>query len=242
MKTPAQAAEDKSKGPTFKRHMITGFVIILPIFISIWVVVFVTGQIHRSVTPIVYKAIKLFGLEAWGEQAWATYVAPVVSVLLFVSLIYILGVIGGNVLGRQLLKGVDKLLMQIPLVRGVYSATRQFLDTFSGDKSESFKRVVLVEYPRKNLWALALVTTKATGEVPARTGQKMIGLFLPTTPNPTSGWLVFVAEEETIPLEMSVDDAFKMIISGGILTPPYSPKTENDTALASSSPTKDKPT
>ena len=162
-------------------------------------------------------------LESWLEQAWVDYLAPVVSVTLAVVLICLLGLFGGNVLGKQLLRGIDRLLMQVPFVRGIYSATRQFLDTFAKSGSDAFSRVVLVEYPRKGLWTMALVTSETEGEVQIRLEQRVVSVFIPTTPNPTSGWLLFVPEEDVIALEMSVDDAFKMIISGGILTPPYEP-------------------
>ena len=114
-------------------------------------------------------------------------------------MIYVLGALAGNVLGRQLIQNLEKLLMQIPVVRGIYSATRQFLETFSGDKTKAFSKVVLFQYPREGLWTVGLLTSDTKGEVRQKSGRDMVSVFVPTTPNPTSGWLIFVPVED-IPL------------------------------------------
>ena len=210
----------KRKRHSLRRTFITGLVVILPLYITYSVVQFAFRQIDAAVTPYVLQIIRMSGFEWLLERGWINFTAPVVSVTLLVSLIYLLGLIASNVLGRRLLGWVERLLTTIPVVRGIYTATRQFLDTFSRD-GKSFRKVVLIEYPRKGLWTLALLTSDTEGEVASRTDQKVVSVFIPTTPNPTSGWLLFVPKEDCIELEMSVDDAFKMIISGGVLTPPY---------------------
>lgn len=215
---------------TFRNTFVTGLIIVLPVLVTVWVVRFIFSQIDRAVTPVVVQLIRLVGLGQWGELAWVNYLAPLVSVGLALVFISLLGLVGGNVLGRQVLRGVERLVMQIPFVRGIYSATRQFLDTFSGAGGQAFRRVVLVEYPRKGLWTLGLVTSETRGEVQERTAKHVISVFLPTTPNPTSGWLVFVAEDEVIELKMTVDDAFKMVISGGVLSPPWVPEAQEGRA------------
>ncbi|MBI3180238.1 MAG: DUF502 domain-containing protein [Deltaproteobacteria bacterium] len=212
-----------AKSRTFRRVFLTGLIVILPIFISLWVIHFIFSLIDDTVTPLVLDLIRLLGLSGWVESAWVEYFAPVVSVMLSVLLIYLVGLVGGNVLGRQVLQFLDKLLMQVPFVRGIYSATRQFLDTFSRARGGAFRRVVLVEYPRQGLWTMGFVTSETKGEVQARTEGKVLNVFLPTTPNPTSGWLIFVREDEVVQLDMSVDEAIKMVISGGVVTPPHRP-------------------
>ncbi|MEE8408252.1 MAG: DUF502 domain-containing protein [Myxococcota bacterium] len=207
---------------TLRRTFITGLLIVLPVLVTIFLIQIVLGQIDKAITPMVLKLIPIIGLGRWAETAWVDYLAPLVSIALSLLFIYLLGLIGENVIGRQLLKWIDKLLMQVPVVRGIYSATRQFLDTFSRE-GRAFNRVVLVEYPRKGLWTMALMTADTKGEVQYRTEQQIVSVFVPTTPNPTSGWLLFVPEEDVIELEMSVDEAFKMIISGGVLTPEFTP-------------------
>lgn len=205
---------------TVKRTFVTGLVIALPVLITLWVVRFFFNQIDAAMTPWVLRAIRLSGWGTFAEEAWIGFVAPVASVVLSLVLIWLLGLVGGNVIGRQILHSFERLVLQVPLVRGIYSATRQFLDTFSRD-SRAFRKVVLIEYPRKGLWTMALLTNDTRGEVQARTASHLVSVFVPTTPNPTSGWLLFVAREEVVELDMSVDDAFKMIVSGGVLTPTF---------------------
>jgi uncharacterized membrane protein len=215
----------KSSKRTFKRTFLTGLVVVLPLLITFWVIRFLFGNIDKAVTPYVLNVIQWLGLGRWLEEAWANWFAPVVSVFLAILVIYALGLFGGNVLGRQLLAGLEKIVMQVPFVRGIYSASRQFLDTFSKTDGNAFSRVVLLEYPRPGVWTMALVTNNTDGEVQSYVDRNLTSLFIPTTPNPTSGWLLFVPEEDLITLEMSVDEAFKMIISGGVLTPQFPSKT-----------------
>ncbi|MEZ4271866.1 MAG: DUF502 domain-containing protein [Myxococcota bacterium] len=212
--------EKPSKRRTFRGTFVTGLLIILPVYVTFWVIRFFFRQIDGAVTPGILKLMQLAGLGWLLEAGWVNYIAPLISIILLVFFITLLGLIGGNVLGRQVLGAIDRVLRTIPLVRGIYTATRQFIDTFSSE-SRSFRDVVLVEYPRQGLWTLALLTGDTQGEVQRKTGRDVVSVFVPTTPNPTSGWLLFVPKDEIIILEMSIDDAFKMIISGGVLTPPY---------------------
>lgn len=209
--------------PRARRTFLTGLFIVLPLLITFWVVQFVVYRIDAAVSPLMLQVIRLLGAGQWMEMAWVNYVAPVFSVALAVLLIYMLGLVGGNVLGRQLIKGVEHILLQIPVVRGIYSGTRQFLDTFSNAKGSAFRRAVLVEYPRPGVWSLGFLTNDTEGEVQESTGRDVVCVFIPTTPNPTSGWLAFVPKNDVIQLTMTVDDAFKMIISGGVLSPVYPP-------------------
>jgi uncharacterized membrane protein len=215
---------------TFRRTFITGMLIILPVLVTIWVISLMFSLLDGTVTPTILQVLKLVTLGRLSEATWVRYVAPVVSVTLSVLFIYVLGLIGTNVFGRQILGAVDKWLRRIPLVRGIYSATRQFVDTFQSG-SGAYSHVVLLEYPRAGVWTMAFVTNEAQGEVQKSTGKTLMSVFVPTTPNPTSGFLLFVPEEQLLRLRISVDDAFKMIISGGVLTP------ETTTQLESEPPT-----
>jgi len=144
------------------------------------------------------------------------------SIALLVAVVYLLGLFGGNVIGKQVLGLFDRLLKSIPVVRAIYSSTRQFLDTFAKEGS-AFSKVVLVEYPRQGTWTLALLSGDTKGEVIHCLERELVSVFIPTTPNPTSGWLLFVPKSDVIELSMSVDDGFKMILSGGVLSPEYPP-------------------
>lgn len=205
----------KKKSPTLRRTFLTGLIVLTPVLVTIWVVRLVLQTVTGAVTPTIQALIRALHI----EQTWVQFIAPLIGLILSALVIYFLGTLAGNVLGRQLISGLERLLMQIPVVRGIYSATRQFLQTFSGDKTKAFSKVVLFEYPRKGLWTMGLLTGETRGEVQNETPPDVVSVFVPTTPNPTSGWLIFVPIEDVKELTMSVDDAFKMIISGGILTP-----------------------
>lgn len=207
------------RGPSVRRVFLTGVVILLPVFISIWVIRFLFTQVDGAVTPWVESLLRVSGFGWLLAQGWVDYITPVVSIVLSMLAIYIVGLFGGNVIGRQILAWVDKVLLAVPLLRGIYSATRQFIDTFSKDKG-AFRKVVMVEYPRRGVWSLGFLTNELEGELRSASGQEAhSSVFLPTTPNPTSGWMAFIPKKEIIELSISIDDAFKMIISGGVLMP-----------------------
>jgi len=189
------------------------------VFVSFWLVTLLFGLINETVTPVLFQVVSWFASSAWVEQAWVNYIAPLVSIVLAVAVIYVIGLVGGNVFGRQLLAWLEAVLLRVPIVRGIYGATRQFIDTFSRQDGRAFSGVVLVEFPRAGTWTLGLVTGSTQGEIYRRIHRDLVNVFVPTTPNPTGGYLIFVPSENVIRLEMSIDDALKMIISGGVLTP-----------------------
>jgi uncharacterized membrane protein len=212
--------QKKKKSTTLRRTFLTGLVVLTPVLVTVWVVRLVLQTVTGAVTPTIQAFIRALHI----EQTWVQFIAPLIGLILSALVIYFLGTLAGNVLGRQLIAMLERLLMQIPVVRGIYSATRQFLQTFSGDKTTAFSKVVLFQYPREGLWTMGLLTGETRGEVQNETSESVVSVFVPTTPNPTSGWLIFVPVKDLKELTMSVDDAFKMIISGGILTPEMEPK------------------
>lgn len=212
--------QKKKKSTTLRRTFLTGLVVLTPVLVTVWVVRLVLQTVTGAVTPTIQAIIRALHI----EQTWVQFIAPLIGLILSALVIYFLGTLAGNVLGRQLIAMLERLLMQIPVVRGIYSATRQFLQTFSGDKTTAFSKVVLFQYPREGLWTMGLLTGETRGEVQNETPESVVSVFVPTTPNPTSGWLIFVPVKDLKELTMSVDDAFKMIISGGILTPEMKPK------------------
>lgn len=210
---------------TFRRTLLTGFFIILPLAVTLWLLQLVFGTIDRAVTPIILRLFHLLGFGEWSTVAWVKVMLPAASLTTAVILIWFLGLVGGNVVGRQLVVALERLVQRIPLVRGIYSATRQFVDTFSAGDGRSFSRVVLLEWPRVGCWTIGLVTTDVQGEIRHLLGgKKLLAVFVPTTPNPTGGYLVFVPEEDVKTLSMSVDEALKTVISLGVLGhEPYIP-------------------
>lgn len=216
--TPQKMGANTKPRKTFRRTLITGFFVVLPVLVTIWVIRFFITQIDSTITPFALHVIRLLGLGRWVEGVWVDWVAPPVSVALTTLAIYLVGLFGGNVLGQQILKSIDQLLLQVPVVRGIYSATRQFLDTFSRSGS-SFSKVVLIEYPRAGSWTLAFVTNEEPKQIPTPTDEKLMAVFVPTTPNPTSGFMLFVPKTKVTSVDISVDDAFRMIVSAGVLSP-----------------------
>jgi uncharacterized membrane protein len=211
-------AESKRSEGSFKRTLLAGFFIILPLGVTLWMVQLVFDMVDRTVTPVILRFFDLIGLGVIGTAAWVKFFLPVLSLAIAVLVIWALGVIGGNVLGKQIVTALERLVQQIPVIRGIYSATRQFVDTFSSSDGRSFNRVVLLEWPRAGCWTLGLVTHDTQGEIRDRLGgQKLLSVYVPTTPNPTGGYLVFVPESSVIALTMSVDEALKTIISLGVL-------------------------
>lgn len=230
-------SETTTKLQSFRSTFFTGLFIALPVLITLWVVGLVFGTVDAAVTPAVLKLLELAGLGDLSHAGWVNYFAPLFSIALSVFLIWLLGLVGGNVMGRQLLRWVESLVLQVPVVRSIYSATRQFIDTFSQSQGQAFRRVVMLEYPRKGTWMLGFVTSEARGQVARGAGEGAVGVFVPTTPNPTSGFLVYLPERDCLPLEMSVDDAFKVIISGGVLIP-AEPRAAPTTPAPAGTPTR----
>ncbi len=202
----------------FRRTLLTGFFIILPLAVTLWFLQLVFGAVDRAMTPVILRTFHLVGFGEWSTVAWVKIFLPIASLTVAVLFTWLLGLVGGNVVGRQIVAWLERLVQQIPVVRSIYSATRQFVDTFSSSDGRSFNRVVLVEWPQKGSWTIGLVTQDTGGEIRQKLGQKkLLSVYVPTTPNPTGGYLIFIAEENVMPLSMSVDEALKMVISLGVL-------------------------
>jgi uncharacterized membrane protein len=137
-------------------------------------------------------------------------------------LIFVTGMLVANFFGRYLFGMWEKLLSRIPLVRSIYTAVKQIAEALFGSGSQTFQKVYLLQYPRAGLWTLAFQTSKTQGEAQMKTNMsEVVNLFVPTTPNPTSGFFIMASNNEIIELDMSVDDALKMVISGGVVVPPW---------------------
>jgi uncharacterized membrane protein len=154
------------------------------------------------------------------EQYHMPFSIPGVGLLLMVVLLMGVGAFATGLVGRILVRIGERLLNAMPLIRNIYGALKQILETVLAQQSTAFRQVVLVEYPRRGIWAIAFITGVTEGEVQNLTAQECVNVFLPTTPNPTSGFLLFVPRRDMIVLDMSVEEGIKMVISGGIVTPP----------------------
>ena len=154
------------------------------------------------------------------EQWWGAPL-PGLGVVLTIVLIFVTGVLTANLVGRRVVGGWESILERIPFVRSIYSASKNFAEIVFSDSDVAFSKVLLVEYPRKGLYTLTFQTATEVGEIQARTGQDVVACFVPTTPNPTSGFIIVVPKKDVIELDMEVDEAVKLIMSLGVVIPTW---------------------
>jgi uncharacterized membrane protein len=193
-----------------KNYFLTGLLVILPIFITVYVIWYLIKAMDTVLKYIPAKYL---------PETYTNIYIPGVGLILVVILILIVGILTRNIAGRTVLQFWDNLVDRIPLARILYSSVKQLLQAFFFQNSDSFQRVALIEYPRRGIYVLGFITGESRGEIQAKTNKKVINVFVPTTPNPTSGFYVLVPEEDLMLLDMSVEDAFKLLISGGLVSP-----------------------
>lgn len=203
-----------------RRSFLTGLLIILPLIVTVWLFGIVLRPIQEFAAPAVMTLINWSGLGGLLELPGAAVAAGIIGLLLTVVVIYLVGLLGGNFIGRRVVKKMDDLALSIPLVKSVYGSARQLIETFYSSTSRTFESVVLLEYPRKGIYTVGLVTAPTEGELRERTGGDMVNVFVPTTPNPTSGVLVLSPRDHLIFLDMGVEEALRFVVSGGIVSPP----------------------
>lgn len=194
----------------FKRYIIAGVLIWVPIWATLLVLKFLIDMFDKSLAllPKAYQPINLLGFHI-----------PGLGLLFAVIMVFITGMLMTNFIGHRLVALWEKILARIPLVRSIYHAVKQVLHSVLTSSEESFRNVMLVEYPRKGLWSVAFQTSSGFEWKDAPIEDEMVTVFLPTTPNPTSGYLLLVPRKDTIPLDISVDQALKMVISLGVVLP-----------------------
>ena len=193
-----------------RNYFLTGIVVIGPIGITIWLALQIVGFIDntvRNLAPGRYEDLLSSGI-------------PGLGVVVSVVGLTLIGFITANFLGRTIIGYGEGLVDRMPLIRSVYGALKQIFETVLAQSSTSFREVVLVEYPRKRVWAVAFITSETKGEVQRITDEDVVNIFLPTTPNPTSGLLLFVPRRDLITLHMTVEEGIKLVISGGLVVPP----------------------
>jgi uncharacterized membrane protein len=195
---------------TLKKYLIAGILVWLPLGVTVLVVKLFIDLMDRTLLliPQQYRPEELLGMSI-----------PGFGVILSVIIILITGMIAANLLGGKLVALWELILSRIPLVRSVYSAVKQLTETLFSSSGQSFRKVLMIEYPRKGLWTLAFQTGNGSGEAQQKTGEDVVNVYVPTTPNPTSGFFLMVPKQDVIELDMSVDEGLKMIISMGVVVP-----------------------
>ena len=204
----------------FRRYLVAGVLVWLPLAVTYLLLRFAVGIMDRSLLliPRQYRPENLLQ-ELFGTAE--PVVIPGLGVILTLLVLLLTGVLAANFVGRAFVGGWEALMDRIPVVRSIYSAAKNFAEIVFSDSSNAFKKVLLVEYPRKGIYSLAFQTSTDLGEVQGRTGEEVVGCFVPTTPNPTSGFIILVPKKDVVMLDMEVDEALKMIISLGVVVPTW---------------------
>ena len=198
-----------------KNDLIAGLLVLIPLSTTIWLTITVATWVINFLTQIPKQLNPFQGMHPILVNLLNLFVGlmvPLLSILL-------IGLMARNIAGRWLLDVGERLLQAIPLAGQVYKTLKQILETLLKDSNGKFRRVILVEYPRAGIWAIGFVTGIISSEIQAQMSRPMLSVFIPTTPNPTTGWYAVVPEDEVINVSLSIEDAFKIVVSGGIVAP-----------------------
>ena len=191
-----------------KHYLFTGLLSILPIALTYWIV-FTLFQFFSNpgshIVAIIFR------------DHVPQYIPEFAGFILTILFIYITGLLISNVLGNQIYLWLEKILSRIPIINSVYKTVKQITSSLSDPKRQAFKKVVFIEYPRRGLWTLSMVTGESTN----KNGEPYYHIFVPTTPNPTSGYLLYIPQQDTLHADMSIEQGMKIIISGGMLAPTF---------------------
>lgn len=195
-----------------RAYFLAGVLVTAPLgltgLLSWWFIDFV----DEKITPLIP--------DRYNPETYLPFGIPGLGLLVLLIAVTLIGALTAGLIGRWLLQTGERVLNRMPVVRSIYSAIKQIFETVLAQQSNAFREAVLVEYPRRGIWAIGFITGTTKGEVQNLTEEETVNIFLPTTPNPTSGFLLFVPKSDVVPLGMSVEEAVKMVISGGIVTPP----------------------
>ena len=202
---------------SIRTAFITGLLILLPLGVTVFIVNIALDRVGNPASELFFNFID----QNIRELPTVEIPLQLLSLLIVFLIITALGYFSRIFIGQLFLKFFERILTQLPLISQVYNTVKQLVDTFSQQKKAVFQEVVMIEYPRKGIYAIGFLTNQAKGEVQSLTGEHLVNVFVPTTPNPTSGFLLMIPKKEVIPMQMSVGDGMKTIISGGAVTPPF---------------------
>lgn len=195
-----------------RRYLVAGLLVWIPLGVTIFILRILIGFMDKSLR---------FVPKEYLPETWLGFAIPGLGLILTLVVVLITGLFVANIVGRSMVGFWESLLERIPIVRTVYSAAKKFAEVVFSESNESFKKVLLIQYPREGLYSLAFQTATELGEVQGRTGEEVVCTFLPTTPNPTSGYIIIVPKKDIIELDMEIDEAFKMIVSLGVVIPKW---------------------
>jgi uncharacterized membrane protein len=207
---PEPGQREGSFGRRLRRYLIAGLLVWLPIVVTIFILRFLVGLVNGVLPELRIENTIGFPI-------------PGLELALAILVLLLTGLAVTNLVGREIVGWWESVLKRIPVVRSIYSGAKTFTETVFTDKGKAFKRVLLVQYPRQGVWSIGLQSGESLGEASERTGRELIPVFVPTTPNPTSGFIIMVPREEAIPLDMTVDQAMRFIFTLGVVAPDWPP-------------------
>lgn len=205
-----------------RNTFLTGLFITLPLAVTFVVIRFVFTGVDGIFSPLITRILIIFGAHLDPE-----YRIPGIGVITTVGLIFAVGIITKYYAGRKIIAMFESFIVKIPGLKGIYSASKQMIETFSSG-GMAFKKVAMIEYPRKGIYTIVFITNTGKSEISARAGMEVVNVFIPTTPNPTSGFFLALPKDDVTELDMSVEDGFKLIISGGMFVPPHGANEQPD--------------
>lgn len=200
------------------RYFITGLLVLVPLVITVWVLASLIGLLDQSL---------LLLPTSWRPLAQTGYDIPGIGALLTLLIVFVTGLIATNFFGKRLIHFWERLLARVPVVKSIYYSVKQVSDTLFSDSGQAFRKALLVQYPREGSWTVAFLTGQPGGDVANHLQGDFVSVYVPTTPNPTSGFFLMIPRQDVIELDMSVDDALKYIISMGVVVPKNKPRSNN---------------
>jgi uncharacterized membrane protein len=225
--TARKTAPGRHPARALRNYLIAGLLIWIPIMVTVWVVRFLSGILDNSIVLLP---------PPWRPEAVFGQYIPGFGIVLSVLVLLLTGVMVRNLFGEKIVESVEGLIRRIPVVGPVYGGAKTFSETVLTDKGTSFKQVVMVEFPRTGTWSIGFLMSEHFTEMRERMGEDMVNVFVPTTPNPTTGFLIVVRRQEVIYMDTTVDEAFKMIFTLGVITPTWKAKAAPEAALAPQQP------
>ncbi|MDP6804965.1 MAG: DUF502 domain-containing protein [Rhodospirillales bacterium] len=227
---PSETGSEKPSrnrfGARLRTYFFAGILVTAPISITFYLAWLLISFVDRRITPLIP--------EQYNPESYLPFALPGLGVVIMVVGLTLIGAVTAGFVGRLWMRISERLLSGMPVIRNIYATVKQIIETIVAQKSQAFREAVLVEYPRRGIWAIGFMTGKTEGEVQNLTKETVTNVFLPTTPNPTSGFLLFVPTKDLVPLSMTVEEAIKMVISGGIVTPAdQRPKSVRDVPVVS---------
>lgn len=193
-----------------KKYFITGLLVLVPLFITVWVLKTLVQTLDQSLLllPVAWRPEALLGVDI-----------PGFGVILTVAIVLATGLVATNIFGQQLIELWEGVLIRVPVVKSIYSSVKQVSDTLFSDSGNAFRQALLIEYPRQGSWTIAFLTGTPGGDVANHLQGEYVSVYVPTTPNPTSGFFLMLPKSDVVELDMSVDQALKYIISMGTVAP-----------------------